>query len=78
MALLRQFKSDQATADRYASECLARAKALEPTLHAFEYLPSDIARRPRPALTRCAIASRHTVLARISKTISNCDIGSDL
>jgi amidase len=48
MALLRQFKSDQATADRYASECLARAKALEPTLHAFEYLPSDIARRSGP------------------------------
>jgi amidase len=48
MALLRQFKSDQATADRYALECLARAKALEPALHAFEHLPSNIARRSGP------------------------------
>ena len=48
LELLRLFKSDQATADRYASGCLERAKAVEPTLHAFEYLPPDIARRPGP------------------------------
>jgi Asp-tRNA(Asn)/Glu-tRNA(Gln) amidotransferase A subunit family amidase len=46
LELLRQFKSDQAAADRYATGCLEHAKALEPRLKAFEYLPIDTARRP--------------------------------
>jgi Asp-tRNA(Asn)/Glu-tRNA(Gln) amidotransferase A subunit family amidase len=46
LELLRLFKNDPAAADRYASDCLERAKALEPALKAFEYLPIDTARRP--------------------------------
>src|SRR6266481_3392029 len=46
LKLLRLFKSDQAAADRYASDCLERAKAVEPRLKAFEYFPADTARRP--------------------------------
>jgi amidase len=42
------FSHDQAAADRYAAACLARAKAAEPALKAFEYLPPDVARRPGP------------------------------
>jgi Asp-tRNA(Asn)/Glu-tRNA(Gln) amidotransferase A subunit family amidase len=48
LELLRLFKSDQAAADRYATDGLERAKAVEPRLKAFEYLPVDIARRPGP------------------------------
>jgi Asp-tRNA(Asn)/Glu-tRNA(Gln) amidotransferase A subunit family amidase len=46
--LLRLFKNDRAAADRYAAVCLDRAKAVEPTLRAFEYLPRDTLRRPGP------------------------------
>jgi len=46
LKLLRLFKDDQAAADRYASDCLERAKAVEPRLKAFEYFPADTARRP--------------------------------
>jgi Asp-tRNA(Asn)/Glu-tRNA(Gln) amidotransferase A subunit family amidase len=48
LELLRLFRNDQATADRYASDCLERAKAAEPRLKAFEYLPLATARRPGP------------------------------
>jgi Asp-tRNA(Asn)/Glu-tRNA(Gln) amidotransferase A subunit family amidase len=48
LELLRLFKDDQALADRYAAERLEQAKALEPRLKAFEYLPKDIARRAGP------------------------------
>jgi Asp-tRNA(Asn)/Glu-tRNA(Gln) amidotransferase A subunit family amidase len=48
LELLRLFKSDQAAADRYAAAQLEKAKAAEPTLKAFEYLPVDMARRPGP------------------------------
>jgi amidase len=48
LELLRVFGHDQAAADRYAAACLERAKAAEPTLRAFEYLPQDVARRPGP------------------------------
>jgi amidase len=48
LELLRLFKSDQAAADRYAAAQLDKAKAVEPQLKAFEYLPADIARRPGP------------------------------
>ena len=46
--LLRQFKTDEALADRYAAQCLEKAKAVEPRLRAFEYLPTDVKRRPGP------------------------------
>jgi Asp-tRNA(Asn)/Glu-tRNA(Gln) amidotransferase A subunit family amidase len=48
LELLRLFKDDQAFADQYAAVRLEKAKAVEPTLKAFEYLPQDIARRPGP------------------------------
>jgi Asp-tRNA(Asn)/Glu-tRNA(Gln) amidotransferase A subunit family amidase len=48
LELLRLFKSDESAADRYAADCLEQAKAIEPVLKAFEYLPRDIARRPGP------------------------------
>src|SRR3984957_9963959 len=48
LALLRRFKQDGRLADGYAAACLERAKAVEPTLKAFEYLPRDVSRRPGP------------------------------
>jgi Asp-tRNA(Asn)/Glu-tRNA(Gln) amidotransferase A subunit family amidase len=48
LELLRLFKDDQAAADRYAAACLEKAKAREPALKAFEYLPQNTARRPGP------------------------------
>ena len=48
LELLRLFRGHEAAADRYAAACLERAKAIEPLLKAFEYLPVDTARRPGP------------------------------
>jgi amidase len=48
LELLRLFKNDHAAADRYAADCLAKAKAAQPILKAFEYLPRDVARRAGP------------------------------
>jgi Asp-tRNA(Asn)/Glu-tRNA(Gln) amidotransferase A subunit family amidase len=48
LELLRLFGDSEAVADRYASACLERARAVEPALKAFEYLPVDTARRPGP------------------------------
>jgi Asp-tRNA(Asn)/Glu-tRNA(Gln) amidotransferase A subunit family amidase len=48
LELLRLFKDDKAAADRYAAACLEKAKAAEPVLRAFEYLPVDVTRRPGP------------------------------
>jgi Asp-tRNA(Asn)/Glu-tRNA(Gln) amidotransferase A subunit family amidase len=46
--LLRQFRKDDAAADRYAAACLEKARAVEPRLKAFEVLPSDVRHRPGP------------------------------
>jgi len=43
--LLRLFRKDQAAAERYAAICLEKARAVEPRLKAFEYLPTDLQRR---------------------------------
>jgi amidase len=48
LELLRLFARNGAAADRYASACLERTKAIEPSLRAFEYLPRDVTRRPGP------------------------------
>jgi Asp-tRNA(Asn)/Glu-tRNA(Gln) amidotransferase A subunit family amidase len=48
LELLRLFRNDQAAADQYAAARLEQAKAVEPVLRAFEYLPADTARRPGP------------------------------
>ena len=46
LELLRLFRDDAAVADRYGATCLDKARAIEPTLRAFEYLPTDVARKP--------------------------------
>ena len=46
--LLRAFTSDTATADNYAAGQLAKARAVEPVLKAFEVLPTDTTRKPGP------------------------------
>jgi Asp-tRNA(Asn)/Glu-tRNA(Gln) amidotransferase A subunit family amidase len=46
--LLRQFRSDRAAAAAYGEACLARSKAIEPQLKAFEYLPTDVAPKSGP------------------------------
>ena len=48
LELLRLFEKDQATTDGYAAACLEQAKANEPVLKAFEYLPAATTRRPGP------------------------------
>jgi amidase len=48
LELLRLFKDNEAVADRYAPARLEQAKAVEPRLKAFEYLPQDTSRRPGP------------------------------
>ena len=48
LELLRLFRNNPAAADGYAAACLERASAVEPTLKAFEVLPSDTTRRPGP------------------------------
>jgi Asp-tRNA(Asn)/Glu-tRNA(Gln) amidotransferase A subunit family amidase len=48
LELLRQFKSDDSAAEQHAARSLETAKAVEPVLKAFEYLPRDTARRPGP------------------------------
>jgi Asp-tRNA(Asn)/Glu-tRNA(Gln) amidotransferase A subunit family amidase len=48
LELLRLFKDDHAFADHYAAGRLEKAKAVEPALRAFEYLPQDTTRRPGP------------------------------
>lgn len=48
LELLRRFKRDDHFADGYAAACLERAKTIESTLKAFEYLPRDVSRRPGP------------------------------
>ena len=48
LELLRLFESDPAAADRYAAGRLEAAKAVEPVLKAFEFLPQDTTRRPGP------------------------------
>ena len=48
LELLRRFRHDPALADRYAADCLQRARAAEPVLRAFECLPHDVPRRPGP------------------------------
>ena len=48
LELLRLFKEDPIAADQYAAACLDTAKAAQPVLKAFEYLPVDTTRRPGP------------------------------
>ena len=48
LELLRLFRGNQTAADHYATACLEKARDIEPTLKAFEVLPSDTTRRPGP------------------------------
>ena len=46
LELLRLFRDDVAAADQYGAICLDKARAVEPTLKAFEVLPIEVARKP--------------------------------
>ena len=46
--LLRLFKGNDGAADAYAATQLETARAIEPTLRAFEVLPTDVTRKPGP------------------------------
>jgi len=46
LELLRLFEGNDAAADRYATTCREEARAIEPVLRAFEYLPPNDARKP--------------------------------
>jgi amidase len=46
--LLRQFRNDPAAAAAYGETCLARTRAAEPRLKAFEYLPTDVTPKSGP------------------------------
>jgi Asp-tRNA(Asn)/Glu-tRNA(Gln) amidotransferase A subunit family amidase len=48
LELLQLFKKDSAAADQYTAGRLQQAKAVEPQLKAFEYLPQDTTRRTGP------------------------------
>jgi Asp-tRNA(Asn)/Glu-tRNA(Gln) amidotransferase A subunit family amidase len=48
LELLRLFRGNQTAADHYAAACLEKARDVEPTLKAFEVLPSDTTPRPGP------------------------------
>jgi Asp-tRNA(Asn)/Glu-tRNA(Gln) amidotransferase A subunit family amidase len=48
LELLRLFEDNQSAADQYAAGRLERARAAEPVLRAFEYLPQNTTRRPGP------------------------------
>jgi Asp-tRNA(Asn)/Glu-tRNA(Gln) amidotransferase A subunit family amidase len=48
LELLRTFKNDPAAADHYAAARLAQARASEPVLRAFEYLPQNLTRNAGP------------------------------
>src|SRR3954453_1458828 len=48
LELLRLFGDSPSAADAYAADRLQKARAFEPALKAFEYLPVDTARRPGP------------------------------
>jgi Asp-tRNA(Asn)/Glu-tRNA(Gln) amidotransferase A subunit family amidase len=48
LELLRLFKGNHRAADRYAADCLERARGAEPVLKAFEVLPTDTTRKPGP------------------------------
>jgi amidase len=48
LELLRRFRDNPATADKYAAARLRKAGGAEPTLRAFEYLPADTTRQPGP------------------------------
>jgi Asp-tRNA(Asn)/Glu-tRNA(Gln) amidotransferase A subunit family amidase len=48
LELLRLFRENPVAADQYGAACLEKARAVEPVLKAFEYLPRDTTRRPGP------------------------------
>src|SRR3981189_1403114 len=48
LELLQRFKDDHTAADRSGGTGLEQAKATQPRLKAFEYLPQDTTRRPGP------------------------------
>jgi Asp-tRNA(Asn)/Glu-tRNA(Gln) amidotransferase A subunit family amidase len=76
LKLLRRFGEDPGAADRYAAECLDQARALERVLHAFEYLPVDVARRPGP-LSGIAVAIKDIIATADMPTTNGSPVYKD-
>jgi Asp-tRNA(Asn)/Glu-tRNA(Gln) amidotransferase A subunit family amidase len=76
LELLRLFKGDPTAADRHAAGCLERAKAIEPRLGAFEYLPRDTTRRPGP-LSGIAVAIKDIIATSDMPTTNGSPIYRD-
>src|SRR6202140_3275945 len=76
LELLRLFNHDQAIADQYAAGCLEQAKAIEPRLGAFEYLPRDTTRRPG-ALSGIAVAIKDIIATSDMPTTNGSPIYRD-
>src|SRR5271170_789944 len=76
LELLRLFASDRAAADRYAAGRLEAAKAVEPVLRAFEYLPRDTTRRPGP-LSGIPVAIKDIIATSDMPTTSGSPIYRD-
>jgi Asp-tRNA(Asn)/Glu-tRNA(Gln) amidotransferase A subunit family amidase len=76
LELLRLFKGDPTAADRHAAGRLERAKAIEPRLGAFEYLPRDTTRRPGP-LSGIAVAIKDIIATSDMPTTNGSPIYRD-
>jgi amidase len=76
LELLRLFKGDPTAADRHAAGRLERAKATEPKLGAFEYLPQDTTRRPGP-LSGIAVAIKDIIATSDMPTTNGSPIYRD-
>jgi Asp-tRNA(Asn)/Glu-tRNA(Gln) amidotransferase A subunit family amidase len=76
LELLHRFRHDPAAADRYAAICLERAKAAEPVLKAFEYLPRDVTRKPGP-LSGIAVAIKDIIATADMPTTNGSPIYRD-
>jgi Asp-tRNA(Asn)/Glu-tRNA(Gln) amidotransferase A subunit family amidase len=76
LELLRLFKQNPAAADQYAAACLEKARAAEPVLNAFEYLPQDVARRPGP-LSGIAVAIKDIIATADMPTTNGSPIYRD-
>ncbi|MGZ6010137.1 MAG: amidase [Rhizomicrobium sp.] len=76
LELLRLFKGDPTAADRHAAGRLQRAKAIEPRLRAFEYLPRDTTCRPGP-LSGIAVAIKDIIATSDMPTTNGSPIYRD-
>jgi Asp-tRNA(Asn)/Glu-tRNA(Gln) amidotransferase A subunit family amidase len=76
LELMRLFKEDPASAERYAGVCVERARAAEPVLKAFAYLPIDTARRPGP-LSGIPVAIKDIIATSDMPTTNGSEVYKD-